>query len=56
MSYPGWNEMTDAQKFDFLHEWLMNVERAIKNLRADIRGLHERLPQVGSEDFRSPTR
>jgi hypothetical protein len=30
MPYPVWNEMKPEEKFEFLHEWLMNVERAIK--------------------------
>jgi hypothetical protein len=55
-NYPVWNEMTAAQKFEFLHEWLMNVEGAIKSLRADIRGLHERLQQAELAGSQMPNR
>jgi hypothetical protein len=46
MPYPVWKEMKPEEKFEFLHEWLMNVERAIKSLGAQTQGLHERLRRV----------
>jgi hypothetical protein len=46
MAYPVWKEMKPEEKFEFLHEWLMNVERAIKSLGAQTQGLHERLRRV----------
>jgi hypothetical protein len=45
-NYPAWNQMTDAQKFEFLHEWLMNVEGAITRLGAQDQHLFERLRKV----------
>jgi hypothetical protein len=46
MPYPVWKEMKPEEKFEFLHEWLMNIERAIKSLGAQTQGLHERLRLV----------
>jgi hypothetical protein len=45
-NYPDWNAMTDAQKFEFLHEWLINVEGAIKRLGSQDQALFERLRRV----------
>jgi hypothetical protein len=28
--------MTDAQKLEFMREWLMNVSRAMQDLRMDV--------------------
>jgi hypothetical protein len=35
-------EMTDAQKLEFMREWLMNVSWAMRDLRAGIQILHEK--------------
>ena len=34
--------MTDAQKLEFMREWLMNVSWAMRDLRAGIQILHEK--------------
>jgi hypothetical protein len=36
-------EMTDAQKLEFMREWLMNVSWAMRDLRAGIQILHENI-------------
>jgi hypothetical protein len=36
-------EMTDAQKLEFMREWLMNVSWAMRDLRAGIPILHENI-------------
>ena len=46
MSYPIWNEMKPEEKFEFLHEWLINIESKIKSLSAQDQGLFERLRRV----------
>jgi uncharacterized protein YydD (DUF2326 family) len=53
-SFPVWKEMTVEQKFEFLHEWLMNVEGRLKNVRADIQDLHERLQKVEAANVQPP--
>jgi hypothetical protein len=53
-NYPAWKDQTVEQKFDFLHEWLMNVEITVRDLRADTRGLGERLRAVEVANAQRP--
>jgi len=53
--YPVWNDQTPEQKLAFLHDWLMNVEGAIRGLRADIRGLADSLQRVEAANAQRPT-
>jgi hypothetical protein len=40
--------MTDAQKLEFMREWLMNVSRAMQDLRIDVENFCEKF----GSDFR----
>jgi hypothetical protein len=53
-SYPVWKDQTVEQKFDFLHEWLMNVEGVVRDLREDMRGLGERLQAIEAANAQRP--
>jgi hypothetical protein len=46
MIYPTWADMTDKQKFDFLHEWCERLSRAMEQQQAVTQSLHERLRVV----------
>ena len=46
MPYPAWKEMTDEEKFDFLHQWCENLSRSVQQQGAWIQHLHERLRAV----------
>lgn len=52
--HPVWNDQTTEQKLAFVHEWLMNVEVAIRDLRGDIRGLTESLRRVEAVNAQPP--
>jgi hypothetical protein len=54
-TWPAWNDQTIEQKLDFLHEWLMNTNQALNNLRAATQGLHERLRVVEAVNAQPPT-
>ena len=43
-------EMTDAQKLEYMREWLMNVSWAMRDLRAGIQILHEKYRWPDSAD------
>jgi len=47
--YPPWQNQTLEQKLDFLHEWLVNTDSAIRRLQADNQGLFERLRKVEAD-------
>jgi hypothetical protein len=44
--HPAWHDMTDAQKFDFLHEWMMNVTNRLQDHGGLLHNHHERLLKV----------
>jgi hypothetical protein len=44
--YPAWASMPPKQKFEFLYEWIANLDQAVKTLREDNQLLHERLRQA----------
>jgi hypothetical protein len=44
--FPAWKDMTDQQKFDFLHEWCANMSRQIDRQGAMINDLYYRLSEV----------
>ena len=54
-NWPKWADQTVEQKLDFLHEWLMNIEGAMKRLGAATQGLHERLRVVEAANAAPPT-
>lgn len=46
MAYPIWKDMTAEQKFEFLHEWCMNMSGSARAQEATIQGLLARLQVV----------
>ena len=52
--YPPWNDQTIEQKLAFVHEWLMNVERAMGAIGARIQGLDDRLQRVEVANAQRP--
>ena len=52
--YPAWNEQSDRQKLNFLHQWLVDTEAKIKNLEDLIADLRTRLRQVEEENDQRP--
>jgi hypothetical protein len=53
-NYPPWKDMSDAQKFEFLHEWLERVSLAVQTLQGATQGLHERLRVVEAANAQRP--
>jgi hypothetical protein len=43
MNYPAWKEMSDDQKFSFLHEWCENLTHKVEMQERTIQYLHEHL-------------
>ena len=43
---PAYENMTDEQKFKFIHDWLMNVSTRLEEHGRLINGLHQRLRKV----------
>jgi hypothetical protein len=48
--YRAWPEMTDTQKLEFLRELLVNVSRAMLDLREGVQLLYEKSRQVAAAD------
>lgn len=46
MTFPPWKEMSPEQKFEFLHQWCLNLSAAVERLGNQTQALHERLRVV----------
>jgi hypothetical protein len=46
MNFPAWDQMTDAQKFEFLNKWCQNISTKVDEHTSTIQMLHERLLAV----------
>jgi hypothetical protein len=43
---PAFKDMTSEQKFEFIHDWLMNVSGRLEEHGRLINGLHQRLEKA----------